>query len=65
MQNLAACAHRVTVVRYKVDALGRRLYASQCEQCRDRIGDWIAHTDGRVTNALPWRDDDPRQGALF
>ena len=60
------CLHESKQVREKKDSLGRSLFAFQCGECHERLGDWIPHTDRRTKGCKPWTEwVDPRQARLF
>ena len=51
-----SCEHVVTCVRFKVDTLGRNLFADQCEACGERVGDWISHRSPLTQDAEAWKE---------
>lgn len=59
------CEHDITIVRFKVDSLGRSLYANRCVDCGDRVGDWISHKSPLAKGAPPWDEELTEEPTLF
>ena len=44
----STCNHATTAVRYKTSANNRRMWCRQCQECGERVGDWLAHSNPDV-----------------